>query len=185
MARRLVSRGAEADETQYCERQLKGRDQEKVARYQQFAARKLKTVGLNNLTILIVSSGHRRNGHSRHMESESRRLVRGSSAFRDANNRIRDAALRLRFEDDQRVPFVCECSDVHCMATVMLTLAVYAMIRADPRRFVLIVGHENPAYEAIVDDRGKHGYLVVEKFGIAGDAAAQLAANSGRGQQGA
>jgi hypothetical protein len=91
------------------------------------------------------------------VESESERLVRSASAFRDANNRIRNSALRLKFEDDQRVPFVCECSDAHCMATVMLTLATYAMIRADPRRFVLLLGHENPAYESIVDDRGQHG----------------------------
>jgi len=111
--------------------------------------------------------------------------VRSASAFRDANNRIRGSALRLRFADDQRVPFVCECSDAHCMATVMLTLATYAMIREDPRRFVLIVGHENLAYESIVDDRGQHGYLVVEKFGIAGDEAAQLAANSARRHRGA
>jgi hypothetical protein len=48
---------------------------------------------------------------------------------------------------------------------------------------VLLLGHEDRAQEAIVDDRGD-GYLVVEKFGSAGDEAARLAANSARRHQG-
>lgn len=114
------------------------------------------------------------------MESESLRLVRSASTFRDANNRIRESALRLRFEDDQRVPFVCECGDVHCVATVMLTLVAYASIRTDPHQFMVLLGHENPAFESIVDGDEQHGYLVVAKSGAAGDVAAQLAADSPR-----
>jgi len=114
------------------------------------------------------------------MESESLRLVRSASTFRDANNRIRDSALRLRFEDDQRVPFVCECADVHCMATVMLTLAASASSRAYSGPFMVLLGHYMPSLETIADVDGQHGYLVVAKSGAAGDEAAQLAADSAR-----
>ena len=117
------------------------------------------------------------------METESQRRVRSSSAFRDANDRIRDSALRLKFEDDQRVPFVCECGDVHCLATVMLTLAAYAAIREDSRRFMLLPGHENLAYETVLGDDGRQGYGVVETFGDAALQAAELDANGGRRQR--
>jgi hypothetical protein len=61
--------------------------------------------------------------------------------------------------------FVCECSDAGCTARLYLRLAVYESARADPRRFLVVPGHEGD-FERIVE-RGD-GYVVVEKEGGAG-----------------
>jgi hypothetical protein len=96
------------------------------------------------------------------MESEAAVIAR-SGAVRSANDRIRGSAERLRFENDQRVPFVCECGNADCLATVMVTLTAYASVREDARRFLLLAGHENVAAERVVDDGHALGYVVVER----------------------
>jgi len=54
------------------------------------------------------------------------------SAFsRAENDHVCASAVRLKFEDDQRVPFVCECGDARCLGTVMLTLALHARLRQE------------------------------------------------------
>jgi hypothetical protein len=87
-----------------------------------------------------------------------------SASVRDANDRICASAVRLRFADDQRVPFACECGDTGCLATVMLTLAAYGAVREDRCRFLLLLGHENAAEERVIVDEGGRGYVVVEKL---------------------
>ena len=61
------------------------------------------------------------------------------------------------------MPFACECGDLRCFAMVMVTLPTYGAVRGDPRRFVLLLGHENAAEERVVDG-GARGYVVVEKL---------------------
>jgi hypothetical protein len=100
-------------------------------------------------------------------------IAERSAAVQAANDRMCASAVRLRFEDDQRVPFVCECGDAHCLGTVMLTLAVFAHLREERCRFVLAPGHENAAWERVTEDRREHGYVVVERLAdSAGDARA-------------
>jgi hypothetical protein len=60
-------------------------------------------------------------------------IAERSVSVRAANDRICASAVRLRFEDDQRVPFVCECGDARCLGTVMLTLAVESTTEAITR----------------------------------------------------
>ena len=96
------------------------------------------------------------------VESEAKAAAR-SASVRSANDRIRASAERLKFADDQRVPFVCECGNAHCLATVMLTLAAYAGVREDGRRFLLLAGHEDVAQERVVEDGRARGYVVVER----------------------
>lgn len=90
-------------------------------------------------------------------------IAERSAAVRVANDRICGSAERLKFEDDQRVPFVCECGDAGCVATVMLTLAVYARVHRERRRLVLLPGHENAAEELVTENRRDLGYVVVER----------------------
>jgi hypothetical protein len=87
-----------------------------------------------------------------------------SALSRAANDRVCASAVRLKFEDDQRVPFVCECGDARCLGTVMLTLAVYAGLRQEPRRLVLLPGHENAVGERVTEDRRDLGYIVIERL---------------------
>jgi hypothetical protein len=86
------------------------------------------------------------------------------SAFsRAENDRVCASAARLKFEDDQRVPFVCECGDARCLGTVMLTLAVHARLRQESGRLVVLPGHENAAEEQVTEGRPDLGYVVVQR----------------------
>jgi hypothetical protein len=55
--------------------------------------------------------------------------------------------------------FICECADPCCLQTVAMPPGVYDEIRALPRHFTLVPGHERPASERFV--RSGHTYLVV------------------------
>lgn len=103
------------------------------------------------------------------------------SAFRSANERLERKAAEHRFETRQRVPFICECADTDCSEIVMLSLEEYEHIRAHPRWFLLVAGHEDAeeCHERIVD--AEQGYAVVEKIGDAGAKAASLYPRGGVG----
>ncbi len=91
-------------------------------------------------------------------------IAERSAAGRAANDRICASALRLKFEDDQRVPFVCECGDARCLGTVMLRLAVFARLREEGCLFVLLPGHENAGEEQVTEGGRELGYVVVERI---------------------
>jgi hypothetical protein len=59
--------------------------------------------------------------------------------------------------------FVCECGRMGCTKLIQLTRHEYEGIRANPRRFAIVHGHEIPEAEQIVDRQDR--YLVVEKSG--------------------
>jgi hypothetical protein len=104
------------------------------------------------------------------------KLAMNESVFRTANDHLRGAALSHHFKTDQRVPFICECSDPGCRETVMLCIDEYEHIRAHPTWFLLVAGHEDEdsTMERIVD--AESGYAVVEKIGVAGEEATRLSA---------
>jgi hypothetical protein len=59
--------------------------------------------------------------------------------------------------------FVCECGRLGCNKLIELTRAEYEAIRANPRRFAILDGHEILEAEEIVERHDR--YLVVEKTG--------------------
>jgi hypothetical protein len=59
--------------------------------------------------------------------------------------------------------FVCECGRLGCNRLVQLTRAEYEGVRANPRRFAIIHGHELPEVADIVERAER--YVVVEKRG--------------------
>jgi hypothetical protein len=65
--------------------------------------------------------------------------------------------------------FRCECARLDCNQLVSIAPREYELIRAHPRRFLVLPGHENPKIESLVETHD--GYLVVEKR----DEAAELA----------
>lgn len=107
-------------------------------------------------------------------EHDARALAAGHSRFRDSNERLRQAAGRLRFEATDRAPFICECADPDCYRSLMLSLEEYDRVRAEPCRFVLARGHEGPETNNahVVED--EPGYMVIETTGLAGAEAARL-----------
>ena len=91
------------------------------------------------------------------------RIARNNATFRDANEHIGAAA--GAYGIDSPIPFICECADARCSAIFRLTLVQYEEVRADSRHFLNIPGHQDAA--EVVSERD--GYVIVEKFGRAGD----------------
>ena len=95
------------------------------------------------------------------------RLAANENAFRRVNERVEDLAA----DDEDRLDFVCECSDVACTERVRLSIAAYEDVRAAPNRFVVRSGHERLEVERVIDQG--NGYVVVEKLGRPGEVAAE------------
>ena len=59
--------------------------------------------------------------------------------------------------------FICECGRMGCTQLIELTRAEYEGVRANPRRFAILPGHEIDDVEQLVERHDR--YLVVEKAG--------------------
>jgi hypothetical protein len=59
--------------------------------------------------------------------------------------------------------FVCECGRLGCNKLLELTRAEYEAIRANPRRFAVLGGHELPEVERVIARNER--FFVVEKTG--------------------
>jgi hypothetical protein len=101
------------------------------------------------------------------------RIARNDAVFREANERIEQAAVAIGVENGP-FPFICECADRECTEILLLELDEYAAIRANPRRFLAVPGHERQAGGAAKVVESHDGYDVVEKVGHAGEVAEQL-----------
>ena len=66
-------------------------------------------------------------------------------------------------DPDGLLTFVCECGRLGCNKLVSLTRPEYEAVRANPRRFAVIDGHEIPEVEDVVERFER--YIVVEKRG--------------------
>lgn len=103
------------------------------------------------------------------MESETDarevRAARNQSLFRAVNERLKEMNDAFaQFADTYAI--TCECADVNCIETVEITPDQYSQVRAQPRQFVVRASHVLPEAERVV--REDDGYVVVEKFGVAG-----------------
>ena len=106
------------------------------------------------------------------MSAHEERVARNEALFREFNERVERVAdaSDLREEGDSlRIEFVCECGNLDCLERVELTRAAYEEVRSDPRRFVVVPGHEDMSIARVV--AREEGYLVVEKI----DEAAEVA----------
>ena len=101
------------------------------------------------------------------------RLAQNEDFFRQVNERINDSA-ESHGDSAHEYEFFCECSDIGCLERVVLTLAEYEHIRADPARFVVKKNHVIPEIEHVVEAVQDH--MVIEKHGEAGDVAIELQA---------
>src|SRR4029450_576006 len=93
------------------------------------------------------------------------RAVETLVVFRDANEHLGAKADELGV-DGQRTPYLCECEDARCPNVIALTRDEYEDVRAHPKRFVMISGHQEP--DALLV-REAPRFAVVEKTGEEGD----------------
>jgi hypothetical protein len=102
-------------------------------------------------------------------EGLQRRLAANETIFREVNEGIERG--QWPGEDGEPVGFRCECARLGCNLLVELTLGEYERVRAHPRRFMMVPGHEVPGVETVVEQHP--GYVVVQKREEAGDRAAE------------
>src|SRR5579862_811236 len=96
------------------------------------------------------------------------RLASNEAVFRQINEGIERG--QWPGEEDAPVGFRCECAELGCSDLVELSVHDYERVRSHPRWFVVRPGHERSEVELIVE---RHpGFMVVEKVGQAGAAAA-------------
>ena len=93
------------------------------------------------------------------MPLSSQRLVRNQVIFREVNERLRELADAA---PDGKTEYLCECSDVHCAQKIELKLLEYESVRARPKTFFIVAGHERPEVERVIDELDS--YIVVEKI---------------------
>jgi hypothetical protein len=84
------------------------------------------------------------------IERTAERVGKNDATFREANERISDAADKE--EMTENVPFLCECAEESCTEIVRLSLDEYEGVRADATHFLNAPGHEVAA--------GPHGEVV-------------------------
>ena len=95
------------------------------------------------------------------------RKALNEGTFRDANERIEHGAVHLiGVDDDQLVPFLCECPRMECTDVVLLTTEEYERVRSGPRQGLAALGHEDPEVESVIERNER--FVMTEKFGRAG-----------------
>lgn len=95
------------------------------------------------------------------------RLGANEAVFREINEGIERG--QWPGEEHAPVSFRCECARLGCNDLIELSVNEYETVRANPRRFILLPGHERLEAEVVVERRP--GYLIVEKMDQAGMAA--------------
>ena len=105
------------------------------------------------------------------MDDAQERRVKNETLFREVNERVDELAVGLADGEPDAflTGFICECGRDNCVELVQISHAQYETVRSDPRRFVILPGHEDVEAERVVDRRGR--YWVVQKFGEASEIA--------------
>jgi hypothetical protein len=94
-------------------------------------------------------------------------MAANETLFRDVNEAIERGV--WHGEEQAAAAFRCECARLDCNQLVSISPREYELIRAHPRRFLLLPGHENRQIESVVETH--EGYVVVEKRDEAGELA--------------
>ncbi len=105
-------------------------------------------------------------------EEQAKRVGRNESIFREVNEQIESLNRDLGAED-RTMTAVCECANGDCTDRLEISVSAYERVRADPRRFIVIPGHELAEFESVVESAD--GYDIVQKReGAAADLAREM-----------
>ncbi len=86
-----------------------------------------------------------------------------SAIFREANERIRDAAEEHAMTD--AIPFLCECPRPDCTTIVQLSMGEYEAVRAKPSCFLQMPQHQSERGRVVME---RDGYVVTDQSDSAG-----------------
>ena len=93
------------------------------------------------------------------MDEQERRIALNQTIFRAGNEALAhnaDSAAGV-------LPFICECADEDCLEAIGLTREQREEVRANPRRFVLLPGHEARGEEPMHVVEESDRFVVLEK----------------------
>lgn len=106
------------------------------------------------------------------MTTSAERKALNEGTFRDANEQIEKTAVQLIGRDDEEfVPFLCECPQMECTEVALLTLKEYEHVRSGGRQGLAVLGHEDLTIESVLEQNER--FVMTEKFGRAGEVHAQ------------
>ena len=88
-------------------------------------------------------------------QGRKERIARNEAAYRDLNEAIGTGPGRGALQ------LLCECGREDCTGPIYVAPDDYSVVRASPRRFLVLPGHEILEAERVVEERP--GYRVVEK----------------------
>ena len=100
-------------------------------------------------------------------DAHVRKGAQNQALLREVNERIEQVV-----DDAANPEFLCECANEDCIETLQLSMGEYEAIRASPVRFPIKAGHEVSEFEDVVAEH--EDYVVVEKFGEAGEVVRRL-----------
>jgi hypothetical protein len=90
------------------------------------------------------------------------RIEENEKLFREVNERVKE--VQANFQSGPDPQWVCECGDETCFDKLTVPLDEYHEVRSRDNWFLVVVGHEKPDVERVVDHRD--GFLVVQKDGV-------------------
>ncbi len=91
--------------------------------------------------------------------NQDERVALVEAGFRIANERV--AAWEERYSTADVERYFCECARRDCREQLELAKKSYEGVRSNPKRFMVLPGHELPAFETVVEHHPSH--VVVEK----------------------
>ena len=99
------------------------------------------------------------------MDAGDEQRARNEVRFREVNERVEEINKGLDGRDDPWMIFVCECGNRACAEQIELRRTEYEAVRANPKHFVVLPGHEDLAIARIVERH--QDFYVAEKKGEA------------------
>jgi hypothetical protein len=105
--------------------------------------------------------------------ARNERRARNEALFREVNERIAELSAERENESEQEgsLELVCECGRDDCTELLEVSRAEYEAVRTDPRRFLVIPGHEHTDIARVLERNS--GFSVVEKLEEAGEIAVE------------
>ena len=100
-------------------------------------------------------------GAAARRHERKQRIVKNEQAFRDHNNRRLQQEPVDETDDQELIPFVCECGDNDCHQALVITAAQFSQAHSAPNLFIVKPGHVYPELERIVAQEAT--FAVVEK----------------------
>jgi len=93
--------------------------------------------------------------------TRKQRIVKNEQEFRDYNNRRMQVETAAATDNDDLVPFLCECGDRDCVNALMLTPAEFMQAHTAANVFIVKPGHVYPDVERLLAQHDTFG--IVEK----------------------